>query len=152
MTDKPNKNSLREAAREKVTEAAFIKWLTDQKIEKITPKDGHARRAFDAGYDAGYQDASAQPSGPGEDIPCATCGHLRTDHDYHDYTTPYQCGLEFCQCTDYSPAYLAAPSSAPGLREALEGLVESAIDGEWFDPKITAHAAARAALGEKQND
>ncbi len=39
-------------AREASTSLAFQDWLCSQGISKITPMDGHARRSFDAGYDA----------------------------------------------------------------------------------------------------
>lgn len=57
MTDKPNKNSLREAAREK----AVGPFLREADTVRFTIGD-----SFRKGYDAGYQDASAQPSGPGD--------------------------------------------------------------------------------------
>lgn len=39
-----------------------------------------------------------------DEAKCVECGHERTDHDYMPAKGPYgyPCGLEYCQCTDYS--------------------------------------------------
>lgn len=95
-----NENESREAAREKAD--WYEAWKEREAVGGQTQSD------FYAGW---FAHTSAQSSGPGECV----CGHFEIDHEKAESDCPRPCVLD-CHCAIFQSA-----SSAPGLREALEG-------------------------------